>query len=198
MHPLESVRYRSAAKRRVRSAKVERAAPGSIALRRCGDECAVPPLEIEVQAMRLSPYRAGLAGRHRKRLPRSPASLTCSCPLQLSPSGQSDGPEVSLRTSPGCARDPTSRPAAHSFPATGSPGIGDFSGSLSSEPRGSRATPRIPQVISNYSSAVRQSPGVLPPVRGFPALRVLWRLRRLHASSMDCSSPRVSLPRSRR
>jgi hypothetical protein len=126
MHPLESVRDRSAAKRRIRSAKVERAAPGSIALRRCGDACAVPPLEMAVQAIRLSPYRAGLAGRHRKRLLRSPASLTGSCPLQLSPSGQSDGPEVFLRTSPGCTRDPTPRPAAHTFIAHGSPGIGDF------------------------------------------------------------------------
>ncbi len=71
----------------------------------------------------LSPYRAGLAGRHRKRLPRSPASLTCSCPLQLSPAGQSDGPEVSLRTSLDCAKDSAPRPAAHPFKASGSPPI---------------------------------------------------------------------------
>jgi len=119
-HPLESVRYRSAARRRVRPAKAVRAGPGSTAIRRCGGECAVPPLEIEVQAMRLSPYRTGLAGRHRQRLRVSPASLTCSCPLQLSPSGESDGPEVSLRTSPGCTRYPTSRAAAHGFLAHGS------------------------------------------------------------------------------
>jgi hypothetical protein len=186
MHPLESVRYRSAAKRRVRSAKVERAAPGSIALRRCGDECAVPPLEIEVQAMRLSPYRAGLAGRHRKRLPRSPASLTCSCPLQLSPSGQSDGPEVSLRTSPSCARDPTPRSAAHTFTAHGSPGIGDFRSQryhwVCQVPRvrchlhrltGRWITLKFIRDKTVIGPAPRQSPGVLPHVRSFPALRVL-------------------------
>jgi len=51
--------------------------------RRCSDECAVAPLEIRIQAIQLSPYRAGLAGRHRKRLRVSPASLTCSCPLDF-------------------------------------------------------------------------------------------------------------------
>lgn len=73
----------------------------------------VAPLEIEIQAILLWPYGAGLAGRHRKRLRVSPAFPTCSCPLQLSPSGKSDGPEVSLRTSPDCVRDSTSRTAAH-------------------------------------------------------------------------------------
>src|SRR5712691_12593255 len=57
--------------------------------RRGSGECAVPPLEIGVQAIQLSPYRAGLAGRHRTRLPVSPAFPTCSCPLRLSPSGKS-------------------------------------------------------------------------------------------------------------
>src|SRR5712691_8989997 len=57
--------------------------------RRGSGECAVPPLEIGVQAIQLSPYRAGLAGRHRTRLPMTPAFPTCSCPLRLSPSGKS-------------------------------------------------------------------------------------------------------------
>ena len=57
--------------------------------RRGSGECEVPPLEIGVQAIQLSPYRAGLAGRHRTRLPVSPAFPTCSCPLWLSPSGES-------------------------------------------------------------------------------------------------------------
>src|SRR5215510_14692108 len=57
--------------------------------RRGSGECAVPPLEIGVQAVSLSPYRTGLAGPHRTRLPMSPAFPTCSCPLGLSPSGQS-------------------------------------------------------------------------------------------------------------
>jgi len=57
--------------------------------RRGSGECAVPPLEIGVQAVSLSPYRTGLAGPHRTRLPMSPAFPTCSCPLGLSPSGKS-------------------------------------------------------------------------------------------------------------
>src|SRR3954453_19391389 len=68
----------------------------------------------------LSPYHAGLAGRHRKRLRVTPASLACSFPLQLSPSGEPDGPETSLRVSPDCVRDSAPRSAAHPFDAYGS------------------------------------------------------------------------------
>src|SRR5262252_10100929 len=46
--------------------------------------------------MQLSPYRAGLAGRDDTRLPVSPAFPTCSCPLWLSPSGQSMTQESSF------------------------------------------------------------------------------------------------------
>src|SRR4029450_4016090 len=88
--------------------------------RRGSGECAVPPLEIGIQAVSLSPYHAGLAGRHRTRLLIAPASPTCSCPLQLSPSGQSDDPDVSLRTSPDGVEDSAPRPAAHCFHARGS------------------------------------------------------------------------------
>jgi hypothetical protein len=126
MHPLESRRSRSPVRRRLRPAKLVRAAPDRIARRRGGDECAVAPLEIGVQAMRLSPYRAGLAGLQRTRLLLPPAFPTCSCPLWLSPSGQSDGPEVFLRTSLDCVKDSAPRPAAHTFPATGSPRINEF------------------------------------------------------------------------
>jgi hypothetical protein len=51
--------------------------------RRCSDECGFAPLEIRIQAVWPSPYRAGLAVRYRKRLQVSPASLTCSCPLDF-------------------------------------------------------------------------------------------------------------------
>ena len=77
--------------------------------------------------MQLSPYHAGLAGRHLQRLPVTPAFPTCSFPLRLSPSGQSDGPVESLRAPPDCVRDSTPRPAAHSFQAYGSP-VAGFSG----------------------------------------------------------------------
>src|SRR5215831_193298 len=93
--------------------------PPLVALRyrRCRSGCAVPPLGIGIQAMQLSPYRTGLAGRHLLRLPVTPAFPTCSFPLQLSFSGKSDGPEASLRASSGCARDSAARSAAHTFTA---------------------------------------------------------------------------------
>src|SRR4029450_7893878 len=114
------MRYRSPVRRRVRRAKAERAVPDSIASRRCGEECAVPPLGIGLQAVSLSPYHAGLAGRDHKRLLIPPAFPTCSCPLRLSPSGESDGPEVSLRTSLDWVKDSVPRTAAHTFAAHGS------------------------------------------------------------------------------
>ena len=120
IHPLECARCTSPIMRRVRTAKVYRHAPDGTASRRGRGECAVPPLEIGVQAMQLSPYHAGLAGRHGTRLPLPPAFPTGSCPLRLSPSGQSDDPEVSLRTPLDCVKDSAPRPAAHTFTAHGS------------------------------------------------------------------------------
>jgi hypothetical protein len=68
--------------------------------RRCSSGCAVAPLGIGIQAMQLSPYHTGLAGRHLQRLPESPASLACCCPLRLSPSGEPDDPGTFLRVPP--------------------------------------------------------------------------------------------------
>ena len=89
IHPLQCARGTSPIMRRVRPAKVYRYAHDGAAARRGRGECEVPPLEIGVRAIQLSPYRAGLAGRHGTRLPVSPAFPTGSCPLQLSLSGQS-------------------------------------------------------------------------------------------------------------
>ena len=89
IHPLACARCTSPIMRRVRTAKVYRYAHDGAASRRGRGECEVPPLEIGVRAMQLSPYRAGLAGRHGTRLPVPPAFPTGSCPLWLSPSGQS-------------------------------------------------------------------------------------------------------------
>src|SRR3954453_11852931 len=97
---------------------------GALRYRRCSSECEVAPLGIGIQAMQLSPYRAGLAGRHLQRLPVTPASPTCSFPLRLSPSGQSDDPGASLRAPPDCVRDSTPRSAAHTCASSGSP-VGD-------------------------------------------------------------------------
>src|SRR4029450_12606133 len=75
--------------RRVRPAKLSRHAHDGAAARRGRGECEVPPLGIGVWAIQLSPYRTGLAGRHGTHLRVSPAFPTGSCPLWLSPSGQS-------------------------------------------------------------------------------------------------------------
>jgi hypothetical protein len=48
----------------------------------------VPSLETGLQALQLSPYRAGVAGRSPTRLQAPPASHPCSCPLLRSDSGQ--------------------------------------------------------------------------------------------------------------
>jgi len=53
------------------------------AYRRATDECAVPPLGIEVRTIQLSPYRAGVAGPCHTRLLAPPASPPCSCPLSF-------------------------------------------------------------------------------------------------------------------
>src|SRR3954452_11472417 len=86
--------------------------------RRCSSECEGAPLAIGIQAMQLSPYRAGLAGRHLQRLPVAPASLACSFPLRLSLSGKPDDPGTFLRVPPDCVRDSTPRSAAHSSPSS--------------------------------------------------------------------------------
>jgi hypothetical protein len=51
--------------------------------RRATDECAVPPLGIEVRTIQLSPYRAGIAGPCHTRLLTSPASPPCSYSLSF-------------------------------------------------------------------------------------------------------------------
>ena len=51
--------------------------------RRATDECEIPPLDIRVQAIQLSPYRAGVAGPCPTRLLSSPAFPPCSCSLSF-------------------------------------------------------------------------------------------------------------------
>src|SRR3954463_2277404 len=81
--------------------------PMALRSRRCSSECEVAPLGIGIEAMQLSPYHAGLAGRHRKRLRVTPAFLACCCPLRLSLSGKPDDPGAFLRAPPDCVRDST-------------------------------------------------------------------------------------------
>src|SRR5947209_1987063 len=103
-----------------RSRKTDDPPLGALRCRRRSSECEIPPLGIGIQAMRLSPYRAGLAGRHLQRLPVTPAFLACSFPLRLSPSGKPDGPGTFLRVPPDCVRDSTPRSAAHALASSGS------------------------------------------------------------------------------
>ena len=98
--PLNGVVLHRPARRREPIAKTGRSAPGALRSRHCSSGCAVPPLEIGIQAVELSPYHAGLAGPCLQCLPTSPASRACSFPLRLSPSGQPDDPETSLRVPP--------------------------------------------------------------------------------------------------
>jgi hypothetical protein len=98
--PLNGVVLHRPARRREPIAKTGRSAPGALRFRHCSSGCAVPPLEIGIQAVELSPYHAGLAGPCLQCLPTSPASRACSFPLRLSPSGQPDDPETSLRVPP--------------------------------------------------------------------------------------------------
>ncbi len=75
-------------------------------IRRCRGERVLASLETGVQAIRPSPYRAGLAGRHHTRLLVAPAFPPCCCPPRLSLQGRVGDPEaIILRTSPRCARD---------------------------------------------------------------------------------------------
>ncbi len=63
--------------------------------KRATDECGVPPLDIRVQAMQLSPYRAGVAGPYPPRLRIPPAFQPCCCPLALSGRGEAVASESS-------------------------------------------------------------------------------------------------------
>src|SRR5215831_2145723 len=67
--------------------------------RRATDECAVPPLDIGVWAMQLSPYRVGVAGPCHTRLLTSPAFRPCCCSLALSGLGKAVASESSALNS---------------------------------------------------------------------------------------------------
>src|SRR5216683_7714038 len=56
--------------------------------KRATNECELPPLDIGVQAIQLSPYRSGVAGPQHTHLLLLPAFRPCACPLALSGPGQ--------------------------------------------------------------------------------------------------------------
>src|SRR2546425_9482659 len=67
--------------------------------RRATNECAVPPLDIGVWAIQLSPYRVGVAGLCHTRLLTSPAFQPCCCSLALSGLGEAVASESSALNS---------------------------------------------------------------------------------------------------
>src|SRR3954453_17547485 len=81
--------------------------------RRGAEGWAYAPLGTGVQVIRLSPCRAGLAGRRRTRLRTPPASTACSCPLWLSPPGKPLTRRSSFRTSSASGRNGPSDETAH-------------------------------------------------------------------------------------
>src|SRR5215471_20031320 len=76
-----------------------RRSSGHWVYKRATNECEVPPLDIGVQAIQLSPYRSGVAGPPHTRLLRSPAFQPCACPLALSGPGQAVASESSALNS---------------------------------------------------------------------------------------------------
>src|SRR5918999_6266275 len=79
-----------------------------------------------------------------------------------------------------------------SFPATGSPGMVILFRFHSFTLRNARTSSDL--LLPFYSRKL--FPGALPLVRGFPALRLLQRLRRFHQALADCSPSHLdeSLP----
>ena len=67
--------------------------------RRATDECELPPLDIGVRAIQLSPYRVGVAGPCHTRLLTSPAFQPCCCSLALSGLGEAVASESSALNS---------------------------------------------------------------------------------------------------
>jgi hypothetical protein len=76
-----------------------RSSPGRWVDKRATNECEVPPLDIGVQAIQLSPYRSGVAGPLHTRLLRSPVFQSCACPLALSGPGEAVASESSALNS---------------------------------------------------------------------------------------------------
>ena len=94
---------------------VHAGAERGIGFRRLSDGCALSPLEIGLQAIQLSPYRAGLAARRPGRLQTTTAFLACSCPLafrvQVSQRTQ-ESPPSSSRLRRGYNRAPHGAPGS--------------------------------------------------------------------------------------
>jgi hypothetical protein len=173
IHPLQCARCTSPIMRRVRTAKVYRYAHDGAASRRGRGECEVPPLEIEVRAMQLSPYRAGLAGRHGTRLPVPPAFPTGSCPLQLSPSGESMTQEPLFELLLTLSRIQHRVPRRTLSPHTAHERRILWERSISPTPRNVHRGQRA-RSLGTFVLFPDPLPKALRHVRSFPTLGLLW------------------------
>jgi len=73
--------------------------PGRWVYRWATNECELPPLDIGVQAIQLSPYRSGVARPQYTHLLLDLAFQPCACPLALSGLGQAVASESSALNS---------------------------------------------------------------------------------------------------
>jgi hypothetical protein len=106
VRPLQWAHCPPPTRRRVPVSATWTPSPGGPATDAVIGERVLASLETELQAIRPSPYRAGLAEQGHKRLLAISAFPPCYCPLWLSPPGEVGDPEaIFLRTSPFCERD---------------------------------------------------------------------------------------------
>src|SRR6266436_4857419 len=141
--------------------------------RRGSGECAVPPLEIGVQAVSLSPYRTGLAGPHRTRLPMSPAFPTCSCSLGLSPSGESMTQEPPFELLLTVSRIQHRVPRRTLSPHTAHDRGLLWERSISPAPRNIHRG-QLARSLGTFVLFPDPLPQALRHVRSFPTLGLLW------------------------
>jgi len=154
--------------------------------RRAPDECEVPPLDIGVRAIQLSPYRAGVAGRHHTRLLLPPAFQPCSCPLALSGRGQAVASEslcLELRPPPGAIR--SVRTAAHDFSSSGS----------SPQPVERRSADALADIVPFATTALPSHRGSVDMHMSISYLRVhcwlRWAFGPFSGTSHRLTSPKV-------
>jgi hypothetical protein len=142
--------------------------------RRATDECELPPLDIGVRAMQLSPYRAGVAGPCHTRLLTSPAFQPCCCSLALSGLGEAVASESSALNSgllrrqflPCVTRRTLSPHTAHERRIL-------WERSISPTPRNVHRG-QLARSLGTFVLFPDPLPQALRHVRSFPTLGLLW------------------------
>src|SRR5216683_15813 len=142
--------------------------------KRATNECELPPLDIGVQAIQLSPYRSGVAGPQHTRLLLSPAFQPCACPLALSGLGQAVASESSALNSgplrgqftPCVTRRTLSPHTAHDRGIL-------WERSISPTPRNVHRG-QLARSLGTFVLFPDPLPQALRHVRSFPTLGLLW------------------------